>query len=431
MTNKELLRLIGTTQSQDIMEALETRTSEKGTERMKAQNHQTEKPGKYRKKHSHKITLIAAAVIVSLLAGTVAAVIYYRHSLIQDLKDHSLQTPEGYEALLVTAPQTEAAQAENLNAEPELQPLASGKDGVAEYQVLEAILDSESLYFHERIVPLSEDVIFIDQQVMPEDPVEMLENPELSGCTVREYAASQGKKLVYARLVENFDAGIINGWGMHAKTDSDGSLHIYGSGNNPSSTKELHIALEGFTYEPGASGPFLDRTAFDLTLQDESTSDEIVYRTFRTYDPESPDIQKDLGIVLDSLTMKKTELGIYATLQYHPTEKLQKQIDEEIAAAQKVKFEKGETNEDGVLMEILCSPEYIRGQHLISFIMLDENGDYFKVSGPSGGNQGIVDNGDGSYSYTNSIPSMDSTKDLKFRVVDGNMEEIGTYAFSK
>ena len=297
--------------------------------------------------------------------------------------------------------------------------------------MVEAILDSERLYFHERIVPLSDDVIFIDQLVMPEDPVEMLENPALSGCTVQEYADSQGKKLVYARLIEQFDSDIINGWGMHAETDTDGSLHIYGSGNNPSKIKTLMVQFEGFTYTPEDSGPFTDRTSLDLTLQDESTSDEIVYRSFRIWDPESPDVEKDLGIILDSLTMKKTELGIYATLQYHPDEALQKKIDAEIKEAQKAEYAERETNEDGVLMELACSPEFIRSQYLITFSVLDEQGEYFKTSGPSGGMQGIVDNGDGTYSYTCSIPSMESTKNLKFQVMDGNMNKIGTYAFSK
>ena len=231
-------------------------------------------------------------------------------------------------------------------------------------------------------------------------------------------------------MVEIFDSDIINGWGMHAQTDTDGSLHIYGSGNNPSSTKELNVSFEGFTYTL-EGGPAKDRTRFDLTLKDESSSDEVVYRTFRAYDPDSPDIEKDLGMIIDSLTMKKTELGIYATFRYHPTEKLQRQIDEEIALAQKTEYKKGDLNEDGLPMDLACSPDFIRGKYLISFSMLDEQGEYFKTTGPSGGNEGIVDNGDGTFSYTYSIPSVESTGDLKFRVMNGNMEKVGTYAFSK
>ena len=429
MTNRELLRLIGQTPERDVMAALNTKVNPKGMTVVNQKTH----PGKYAKKSKMGRKILVAAIVAALALAGCAAVVHYRHSLIQDLKDNTLQNPEGYEALLVTAPQTEVSEAANTNTEPELVPLASAKDDVAEYQVLEAILDSESLYFHERIVPLQDDVIFIDQQVMPDDPVEMLENPELTGCTIQEYADSQGKKLVYARLGEIFDANIINGWGMHAKTDTDGSLHIYGSGNNPSSTREMHISFEGFTYEPKDSGPFLNRTSFDLTLRDESTSQETVYRTFRAWDPESPDIEKDLGFIVDSLTMKKTELGIYATFRYHPTPELQKKIDGAIAEAQKVKYEKGETNADGLPMEVACSADFIRSQYLISFSMLDEQGEYFKTTGPSGGRNGIVDNGDGSYSYTYSIPMVENMGNLKFRVLtgDGDMEKVGTYAFSR
>ena len=52
-----------------------------------------------------------------------------------------------------------------------------------------------------------------------------------------------------------------------------------------------------------------------------------------------------------------------------------------------------------------------------------------KVLGPSGGS-GAVDNGDGTYSFTDSLASMDSTDNLKFRVVTSERDKVGTYAFS-
>ena len=155
-----------------------------------------------------------------------------------------------------------------------------------------------------------------------------------------------------------------------------------------------------------------------------------MYTKFRAYDPKSPDLEKDFGTILDSLVMKKTEMGIYATFHYHPTEQLQKKIDEEIAAAAKIKYEKGDTNEEGLPMEVACSPQYIRDKYVISFIMLDENGEYFKTTGPSGGS-GAQQNPDGSYSVTYSMAHMESTDNLKFRVLTGDMEKVGTYAFSK
>ena len=403
MTEKELLRLIGTTQSQDIAEALETRTREKGNDLMKIEHQEAKKPGKYaKKKHSVKFMLIAAAVAAFLLAGSALATVYYRHGLIENLGMHSQDT-EGYAQLLVTAPQTEPegeSGTADPNAEPQLQPLVSARDEVAEYQVLEAILDSESLYIHSYIRPLQEDVFLIGHWVDPDSPLESLENPEITGeGTVEEYARSLGKKLVRAGLMEKIGGEPINGRGVRCVTQTDGSMHIYGSGNNPGAAGQLAMTFEGNTHVPGENRSSQESTILELTLEDKSSADEVVYTKFRAYDPASPDIQEDFGYVIDKLVMKKTELGIYATFTYHPTEELQQKIEDEIAAAETAEYVPGETNADGFPLDLLYSPSYIKDHYLIGFIMLDENGEYFQTAGP-GGSSGIVDNGDGTYSDT-------------------------------
>ena len=53
-----------------------------------------------------------------------------------------------------------------------------------------------------------------------------------------------------------------------------------------------------------------------------------------------------------------------------------------------------------------------------------------KVLGPSG-RSSVVDNGDGTYSFTDSLASMESTDNLKFRVITAAFEKVGTYAFSR
>ena len=421
MKDLDLLKLIGHASEQDIMAAenLSAKGQEKGNRTMMKNDNTGNTPGKYvKKKHSLKFMLIAAALTVSLLGICAAAGAFYQHSLINNLKNHSLENPEGYEQLLVTAPQTENAEAADSNGDSELQPLVSGKDDVAEYQVLEAIIDSESLYTHCMIRPLQDDVMFIDQWVEPDSPVDFLENPEITGdMTVQQYADSVGKRLVYARLVENFKDEIINGWGTWAMTDKDGSIHYYGSGDNPSTNKKLPMSFEGFTYELDAKGPFLDRTVLEFTFEDKSSSDEVVYKHFRAYDPKSPDLQKDLGIVIDSLVMKRTELGIYATFTYHPTEEMLKQAEKELQEYQK-------ENPDWTAQDVY------KNFHVAMFSVLDENGEYFKVLGPSG-RSSVVDNGDGTYSFTDSLASMESTDNLKFRVITAAFEKVGTYAFSR
>ena len=385
-----------------------------------------------RSKKSCRTWLIAAALTVSLLGICAAAGAFNQHSLIHNLQNHSHQNTEGYGQLLVTAPQTEDSKtAADPNAETELQPLVSGKDDVAEYQVLEAILDSESLYTHIYVRPLRDDIILIGEWLDPDSPVGGLENPEITGdMTVREYADSQGKILMRASFEEIFDGRIIEPWGIRGVTQTDGSIHLYGSGQNPSGAKELQLLFVGLVFKVGEYSPLLDRTILELTLEDKSSSDEVVYKHFQAYDPESPDLEKDLGIIIDSLTMKKTELGIYATFTYHPTEKLLMKIDEEIAL-KKEQQPTMETDEYGYPAKLICSPEYIREQYMVRFIMLNENGEFFKDTGPSGGDRGIIENGDGTYSYTYTIPKHYRTENLKFRILTGDQIEVGTYAFSR
>ncbi len=73
------------------------------------------------------------------------------------------------------------------------------------------------------------------------------------------------------------------------------------------------MGFSGFTYalDNHEIVPLEARTTFEATIQDISSSEKTVYKHFRAYDPKSPDLEKDLGVVLDSLTMEKTELGLY------------------------------------------------------------------------------------------------------------------------
>ena len=375
---------------------------------------QSRKPDKYFKPQKPLRKLLLAAAAAALLLAGCAAAVHYSHSLMDHIRSRNIGNPEDYGQLLVTAPR-ETLSPQNQTApqkgtEPAV--LASAKDDVAEYQVLEAILDSESLYLHLRIKPLSEDLLMVDQLVEPESSVKDLLNPELTEGTVQEYADSLGKKLCYAGLTEKFEGHDINGWGYLAETAPDGSLHVYGSGNNPSGAKELTVGLEGYTFHP-EEGPSLDRTYFELTLQDHSTCEEMIYQTFRVFDPDSPDLEKELGILLDSLTMKKTELGFYGTFTYRLTEEEQAKIQEEI-----------QQMENGGLPE-----SEILNRHLVGFVILDENGAFFQTTGPDGGNRGIVDNGDGTFSYTVSIPKVENPGLLKFKVLTAEFEKVGIYAY--
>ena len=378
-----------------------------------ARQNKKHRKGRYQRPVS---VLKKAAVVAAVLAVTVPVTAFgvARTMSLKEYLEQSNQDPkvvEAMESLMVTSPAAKDGETQ--------QYLASAKDDMAEYRVLEVVCDSQSLYIHTQVVPLQDDVMFIDQWVTPDGPVGEMCIPGVSEGTAQEYAASVGKELRYASLTPLFNGDIINGWGIWAESAPDGSLHIYGSGNNPSGQKAFDMTFSGFTYgTDDADGvPMEERTTFEARIQDNSSSTETVYKHFRAYDPASPDLQKDLGIVMDSLTMEKTEMGIYATFTYHLTDEVLAGLDAEV---RKVQAE---------------HPNYpaseVKNQHLVGFTVLDENGEYFQTTGLDGGNQGIVDNGDGTYSYTYSIPMMDNTDNLKFKVMPYDLSKVGLYAYSR
>lgn len=378
-----------------------------------ARQSKKQKKGQYlRPMHVMKKVAIAAAVLAVTIPVTAFGVA--RSMGLVDHQRQSNQDPkivEAMESLMVTTPAAEEGQTQ--------QYLASAKDDMAEYRVLEAVCDSNSLYIHTQVVPLRDDVMFIDQWVTPDGPVGDMSIPGVTEGTAEEYAASLGKKLCYASLTPQFGDTVINGWGVMAESAPDGSLHLYGSGTNPSGQRDFTISFSGFTYAPDNMEivPVEERTSFTAKLQDKSTSEETVYKRFQAYDPKSPDLEKELGIVIDSLTMKKTELGMYATFTYHLTDEVLAGLEEEVRKAQAE------------------NPAYlaseVKNQHLVGFTMLDENGAYFQTTGADGGSHGIVDNGDGTYSYTDSIPMVDSVDNLKFEVITYDLSKVGLYSYSR
>lgn len=354
---------------------------------------------------------IAAAILAVALPVTafgVSRTMGLREHLEQSNRDPQLG--EAVESLMVTVPSS-AKDAESVPC------IASAKDDMAEYRLLEAACDSKSLYLHMQVVPLKDDVMFIDQCVSPDGSVGDMCIPGVSEGTPAEYAKSQGKQLCYASLTPEFNGEIINGWGVWAETAPDGSLHVYGEGNNPSGEKEYTMGFSGFTYalDNQEIVPLEARTTFEATIQDISSSEKTVYKHFRAYDPKSPDLEKDLGVVLDSLTMEKTELGYYATFTYHLTKDTMAKVEEEARQPENSQY-----SESDMLI-----------QHLVGFIVLDENGEFFQVNGPDGGCQGAVDNGDGTFSYTDSLPNVESINNLKFKVLTPDLDKVGLYAYDR
>lgn len=353
---------------------------------------------------------IAAALAVAIPLGVFAAA--NSKSLMDYLRKGNLENPEAYAQLMISPEET--------SSKGEMPALASGKDENAEYRVLEAINDGESLYIHMNIKPLDQDTMFIFQDVMMDDSVGNLQIPGVTEGTVQQYADSIGKKPRYADIGVTYNGNGINGWGTWAETNPDGSMDLYGSGNNPTKGGEsVDLEFAGHTYDLNGNG-VQEYTKFQMAFENKSQNTETL--VFKTFDPS---IEKDYGVVIESMEMKKTELGYYCNFTYHLNKETEDKIQKSMEAMRESASKDGETMpEDSI--KFMAQLDY-----LVGFIMVDEKGEFFQTHGPVGGSEGIVDNGDGTYSYCDSIPMVEHPENMKFKLLTGDLNKVGCYSFSK
>lgn len=328
------------------------------------------------RRYKRKIVLAAVLLLAFLATACTLAMSY---GLIDRLVRRGLGDADTLESLTTTsAGDTESSYSQKTDF------LAVAEDDWAQYSVLEAICDYNSIYIHFQVVPLDGDTIFIYQTLNPDGPAQELGIPGLSDDTVKEYAQSQGKTLRYANIYLSQDNGIMYDFGVTAETAPDGSLHIYGSCQNFSSEEELSLSCTAYTYPADWHTviPAENRTELKVTLHNKSSMSAMIYTHFE------PEIQDKFGITIESLLIEKTELGYYCTFTY-----------------------RGEKAERTL------------------FSMVDENGEYFPVGGPRG-SEGSTMNSDGSYSLTDGIPIVESPEKLMFMLVDENHDKHGPYNFS-
>lgn len=263
--------------------------------------------------------------------------------------------------------------------------LAVAKDDSAEYRVLEAICDYNSIYIHFQIVPLDTGTMFIHQALSPDSPARELGIPGINNGTVEEYAQEQGKNLRYANISLPQDSMPISSFGVDAETAKDGSLHIYGNCENFSDEEEFSLTCTAYTYPVDRQTviPEEDRTELNVTLQNKSSLSSLVFTRF------DPEIQEKYGIVIENLVIEETELGYYCIFTY-----------------------RGEKAERTL------------------FSMVDENGQYFSSGGPQGSSSNSL-NSDGSYSLTCGVPTVEHPEKMMFMLVDENFDKHGPYSLGQ
>lgn len=267
--------------------------------------------------------------------------------------------------------------------------LSGGKEGssyrnsYAEYSILEAVCDSQTIYLAAQVKPIDSSYFLVPQYIMEEDSVLNLRIDGLTEGTVGEYVASQGMSLVYAGVGYYNGESHLDG-GEDFRYGNDGTLYYYYSAQNISGSKDITLKCSGYAYTAEMSVP--DRVEFEVTLFDKSSVTDTVYVNI------DPAAASETGIQINKLKIAETEIGLYATFT----------------------FVKDNANFEDITLKLL-----------------DAAGKELKYM-PIIAGSGIMDNGDGTCSVTMYYQKPDSMDGLQFAIRDySNDVNYGPYSFSE
>ena len=255
----------------------------------------------------------------------------------------------------------------------------------AKYTVLEAACDSGTIYLAAKVEPLDDKTLLLPQYIMPEDKVVNLKQEGVTEGTVAEYAEAQGKKIVYAGVgyfigENHWDSSEDFAYG------EDGALYYYHSAQNISEEGSITLKCMGTGYDESMTMESVDRVEFVVRLKDKSS--DLNTEMFTVFEDN---IYEETGIQIHSLSLEKTEIGLYATVFFMETD---------------AKFRD------------------------IHFKLVDGDGNELRPMPGLGG--GTIENGDGSFSRTMYYQAPESTAGLRIVVRDfGNDREYGPYTFEK
>lgn len=269
-----------------------------------------EEPEMKKKKSTRVIrNLLIAAVLASLLAVTAMAV-GNSFGLRDYLSELGLKDTEAVEKLSVVpteAPGTAFGQM----TDREQDAPDNGDEGVsfwnhfAKYTVLEAVLDRNSLYVSVKISPLDSDTILVPDIAFDEDVV------TADGKTLTDLRNGEdATKMIYAGVRLDNSDGSVEGLGYTFKSDDEGNLYYYVSGQNTYEGTELSIHCTGLARAEDM--PLAERVEFDVTLSNNST-ESIKYEAEIT-DPGK--VYEETGIRMGKIGCEETELGVYISISY-------------------------------------------------------------------------------------------------------------------
>ena len=337
------------------------------------------KNGRYSRGWSFVQKAAAAAVLIVVLPLTAYAAAKGM-GLTDYLAERGMKDIQAVEELSNSASELSFPSTETTAGE---QGIATFRNHYAEYSILEAVCDSETIYLAARVKPLSEEYFLIPQCILvDEQSVDSLGLEGVSGGTVSEYADAHGLTLVQSSVGYRIGESHLDG-SEDFRYDSDGTLYLYFSAKNLSESKDITLKCAGLAATETMS--VADRVEFDVQLTNKSTSVSGMVCT--SIDPKA---EEETGILLNSIRIEESEMGLYATFSFTSTN---------------AKFSD------------------------ITFKLVDASGKELPYL-PGEVGTGTIDNGDGTFSRTNNYQKPDAMEGLQFIIRDfSNAIDYGPYSF--
>lgn len=245
------------------------------------------------------------AAVAAILAVTIPVAAYAAArglGLVEYLGQIGMQDTQALDDLAVPL-ETNAPEATG-----DTQPRADYTDRFAAYSLEEVILDSGTIYASAKITPLDGDQYVLIPGIAFSDDILTVDGTAVG--TPEEYAAAQGKQILYADVRFGFEDNIINGGGYDYKLCADGSIYFYFGGSNPSDRKDFAMQVSCISYTEEMSFEEFERGEFTVNVADQSTTTKQVYTGFDSA------IFADTGIQMHTLILEQTELGLYATFSF-------------------------------------------------------------------------------------------------------------------
>lgn len=247
-----------------------------------------------RKKHKKRLILLTA--ILTLVLGTTALASIKYWGLNDFFAKTGKQLPQQASSLI----ETNIAQ-DNV------------QNDLVHFKVREAICDNKSIYIVIEAKPVNpEKYLLLTMDTRYDDPTTNMGIETKNGETLNNYAKETNRQMLYVNP-SLYDKETYLSYSADYTTEEDGTVVYILKSDNVTLSKKLTITCNTIVNTIDSEGNYGEpiKDSFDFQLTNKST-EVVVY-----YKPDTSDVVNNTGVIVDSIKLSKTELGLYSELTFH------------------------------------------------------------------------------------------------------------------